>query len=96
MEKIYCGNGKAFQTQYGEILNVSLDLDKLNAEFNNYGFSTQAGKKMIKVKVSKRQSADNYGNTHSVVLDTWKPEQQSSNNNQQFQNDPINDSEVPF
>ena len=100
MDKIYCGNGKAFNTQYGEILNVSLDLDKLNAEFSNFGFTTQAGKRMIKIKVTKRQAADNYGNTHSVIVDVWKPEkknqQNTGNAGQTFTSDPIDDSDVPF
>lgn len=67
-EKIYCGNGKAFGN-YGQIgVSVCLtDLPKKHiTEYN--------GKKYIKLKISPRKEVDKYGNTHSVEVDTWKPE----------------------
>lgn len=32
------------------------------------------GKHYVKLNISKKQSPDQYGKTHSVSVDTWKPE----------------------
>jgi len=78
-EKIYCGSAKRKEfSDGGNIMNVSLDLDELNKRFKVYGFETRAGKKIIKLKISKRREPDQYDNTHSVMIDTWKPENQES------------------
>ena len=80
VDKIFCGSGKKKEFQNGGSINtVSLDLDVLNAQFEEYGFTTTGGKRLIKVKVStKKDGADQYGNTHSAEIDTWKPEPQNN------------------
>lgn len=82
VEKIYCGSGKKKEfNNGGSITSVMLNLDVLNQQFEEYGFTTDQGKKMIKVNVSTlKNGVDQYGKTHSVEIDTWKPEPQNNNN----------------
>lgn len=75
--KIYCGNGKEKTFQDGgSIIEVMLDVDDLAKNFNEHGFTTQQGKRKIKVKVCRGRNIDQYGNTHYVEIDTWKPNSQ--------------------
>jgi len=73
--KIYCGSGKeiTFQTG-GSLISITLDIETLQRFFKEHGFTTQQGKKKMKMNVSKRIETDQYGNTHSVSIDTWKPD----------------------
>lgn len=74
-DKIYCGNGKIKNfPNGGSIINITVDLDTLNREFAEYGFTTDQGKKKIKLIVGERREADQYGNSHHVTIDTWKPD----------------------
>jgi len=74
-EKIYCGSGKEKKFENGgSIIKVCLDMDLLQRMFDQYGFTTNGGKKMIKVNVSQRREIDQYENTHYVTIDTFKPE----------------------
>ena len=76
-DKIYCGNGKEKTFQDGgSIISVMLDLDTLEREFANYGFTTDQKKRKIRINVGKRREVDQYGNTHLISIDTWKPAQQ--------------------
>lgn len=76
-QKWYAGNGKTIQSQYGPFLDITLDLDVLGSAFRQgYGWTTNEGKKKIRINVSQRQQIDRYGNTHSVTINTWKPDQQ--------------------
>ena len=80
--KIFVGSAKKKEFQKGgSILNASICLDDLinhSEEFQT--ISTGNGKKYIKLKITSRKEPDNFGNTHSVEIDTWKPEQQQSGN----------------
>jgi len=68
-DKIYCGSGRAFGN-YGQIgLNICLS-DLPHEHITEYN-----GKKYIKLKVSPRKETDKRGNTHSIEVDTWKPQQ---------------------
>jgi len=67
-QKIYCGSAKKITTQYGELMKVSFsrsDIEKLTANLNEKGW--------VNLNISERKEADKYGNTHSVVVDNWKP-----------------------
>jgi hypothetical protein len=76
-EKIFCGNGK--EKFDGDMISVTLNVDELAKSFNDYGFTTDAGKRMIKVNVCKGRNVDQYGNTHYVTIDTWKPTPKGDN-----------------
>jgi len=70
MEKIYVGSGKEFG-QYGDI-NIDICLSDLPKEWIKK--SDKNGKSYIKLTVSKKRQADQYGKTHSVSVNTFKPE----------------------
>jgi hypothetical protein len=73
-DKIFVGNGKENE-QYG-FVNFSICLSDLPQEH----VSEYKGKKYINLTISKkRNGADQYGKTHAVSVNTWKPEGQQSN-----------------
>ena len=74
MDKIYCGSGKekTFDTG-GSIIRVTLDLDLLIKEYDNHGFLSGRGEKKININVGTRRTVGEYGDTHTVTLDTWHP-----------------------
>lgn len=81
MSKIYCGNGKEKRFDNGgSIIEVLLDVDDLAKNFKEHGFTTGQGKRKIRVKVCQGREVDQYGNTHYVEIDTWKPNQQGQQN----------------
>jgi superfamily II DNA or RNA helicase len=70
-EKIYCGRGK--QGRFG--VRISLCLNDLPKEHIT---TANNGKKYISLNVDAKREPDQYGNTHSVSVDTWKPGQQNA------------------
>ncbi len=68
--RIYCGSGK--KADKFDIINVSVCLSDLPKEFITEG---KNGKKYIKLKVVGKREPDQYGKTHSVEVDTWKPDE---------------------
>ena len=77
-ETIFCGSGKAHTfPSGGQKISISLDLSTIGAMFKAHGFTTEQGKKMIKLDVvEKKGGPDQYGKTHFVAIDQWKPNQQ--------------------
>jgi len=72
--KIYVGNGKEKKFDGGgSIISVTLDLDSLIREYNNHGYTTNNGSRSIRIDVSTRRTVGEYGDTHSVTLNTWHP-----------------------
>ena len=71
VEKIYVGNG--IEKFDGDVVEFALNLSKLKAAGEHvYEFK---GEKYIKLKVcKKRDGIDQYGKTHYVQVDTFKPE----------------------
>ena len=68
-EKIYVGNG--ISKFDGNLISCSICLTDLPQE-HMFEYN---GKKYIKVNVSaKRDGEDEYGKTHYVAIDTYKPE----------------------
>jgi len=66
-EKIYCGKGKQ---QFDNLVRLSVCLTDLPAEFvNEYN-----GKKYISLDVVQRREVDEYGNSHYVTVNTYKPQ----------------------
>jgi len=71
-EKIYVGNG--IEKFDGDMVSVSLNLTKLSSEAGEY-INEYEGNKYIRLKVAKKKNgADEYGKTHYIEVDTWKPE----------------------
>ena len=72
-EKIYVGSGTSKFD--GNLISCSICLSDLPQE-HMFEYN---GKKYIKVNVSaKRDGADDYGKTHYVAIDTFKPEAKNS------------------
>lgn len=70
-EKKYVGGGKAIQTQYGELIKISFnaqDLQLMQSMLNEKGW--------INLNCNRRQQPSQYGQTHSLVIDEWQPQQQ--------------------
>ena len=67
-EKIYVGKGKSVG-HYGNI-SFSVDLDAITPHAFEYN-----GKRYVKLILSQMRQADQYGKTHTVSVDTWKPDQ---------------------
>lgn len=61
--KKYCGNGKAYNNDYGRLEILSICLDDIDEQSITFGTN---GKKYARLKVSERQQPDQYGNTLAV------------------------------
>jgi len=67
--KTYFGNAKEVNFQDGgSLIRISFNRDDLQRMM---GLLNEAG--YINLKCQKRLTPSQYGHTHSVVLDTWKP-----------------------
>lgn len=100
-EKIYCGSVKEISLQNGKILKVSLNLSELLNQYAEHGYMSKTGKKMMTLKISERREVGQYGETHTVMVDTWKPVKQdvpAQNYGKMEQKDPVKDfqSDIPF
>jgi len=72
-ETIYCGGGKQVKGEYGTFRAVTINLSNLPTEH----IFEYEGKKYVKLNISDKKEADQYGKDVSVSVNTWKPEQQS-------------------
>jgi|TARA_R110002012_G_scaffold310425_1_gene518634 hypothetical protein len=84
-DKIYVGSGT--EKFDGNLVSCSLCLSDLPSE-HVFEYS---GKKYIKLNVQKKKQADEYGKTHYVAVDTWKPEPKK-----QEASAPAGDPDLPF
>lgn len=68
--KIYCGNGKAKFD--GKMISISVCLDKIPSEHIQVG---KDGRKYLALNVAENYEGkiDQYGCSHAVTVDTWKP-----------------------
>lgn len=73
-DRIYVGSGKEMFD--GDLVNISINLSKIS-ECKEQIFEYN-GEKFIKLKVAKKREMDDYGKSHFVEVDTWKPEAQES------------------
>lgn len=71
-KKIYCGNGK--QKQNGKLVSISINLDKIPAEFIKPG---KNGGRYVNLDVWANDNEDQYGNSHAISVNTWKPDNTS-------------------
>jgi hypothetical protein len=101
--KIYFGQCKEFKFEDGGTsLNLSFSVKDLNGMI---GYCNEKG--YVNLKCTKRKEPSQYGQTHSLVLDTWKPKQNAANNEAlrydgtaqkvtTVSNDSDMDSDIPF
>ena len=103
-ETIYIGSGKEKTfPDGGQVINASIELDGIKALFEQYGYTSKSRKKILKIKIQKRKTIGNYGETHGISVDTWKPDssQQAGSGGQSSQNDTHGgydafDDDIPF
>lgn len=66
-EKKYVGTGR--QAPNGmEIVNISIAESKIKDFWSEYN-----GERYLRLGISKKKEADQYGKTHSVYIDEWQP-----------------------
>ena len=70
-DRIYVGNG--VEKFDGDMVEFSLNLTKLGKEATEHMFEYN-GEKFIKLKVAKMKETNEYGKTHYVEVNTFKPE----------------------
>ena len=70
-DRIYVGNG--VEKFDGDMVEFSLNLTKLGKEATDHMFEYN-GEKFIKLKVAKMKETNEYGKTHYVEVNTFKPE----------------------
>lgn len=77
-DQIFVGSGvEKFE---GSLVEISVCLSDLPKEF----ISEYNGKKYIRLKVQKKREPDRYNKTHSVSVNTYKPEQKPKTNVEQW------------
>jgi hypothetical protein len=81
-EKTYVGGAKEMTGNYGVFHKISFsaqDLETLKSHLNAKGY--------VNLAMNQRQSPSQYGQTHSLVIDTWQPtpQGQAPQAPQQFQ-----------
>ena len=77
-EKIYVGGAKEKTGNYGVFHSISFsaqDVATLQANLNAKGY--------VNLNMNQRQSPSQYGQTHSLVIDTWQPTPQGQAPQQQ-------------
>lgn len=77
-DKVYVGNGKQIDTQYGKLLKLSFsraDLAILENHLNEKGY--------VNLNCNERKSVSEWGHTHSMQIDDWQPNQAQQQGQQQ-------------
>jgi hypothetical protein len=77
-EKIYVGSG--VEKFDGDLVEISVCLSDLPKEF----MFEYNSKKYIKLKVGKKRKEDEYGKTHYVTVDTYKPKKKEEDDEMPF------------
>ncbi len=91
-EKIYVGSGTSKFD--GNQVACSVCLTDLPQE-HMFEYN---GKKYIKLIVQEKKNPDEYGKTHFVAVDTWKPEPKKEDLSAQLESMKVspNDPDLPF
>lgn len=76
-DKKYVGNGKQTHENY---INISVELSSDHIRANKFTYN---GREYVKLTVAKRKEADQYGKTHFVIIDEFKPEKQDGGSDNQ-------------
>jgi hypothetical protein len=79
-EKIYCGKAVERTNQWGQFFSVNLCLTDIPEE---HVTTLQDGRKFVNLKVTEMRQPDDRGNTHTVLVDTWKKDNQQPHRERQ-------------
>ena len=73
-ENIFCGSGREVSfDNWSSIVNVTLNLAELKEHIYDYN-----GKKYVNLTVGARKEPDQFGKTHYVKINTFKPEEKKA------------------
>lgn len=74
--KIYLGNGREKKRQNGDsFITASICIDDIQNLKDEHISVAENGKRYVKICINPyREGANQYGNTHSISVDTYKPE----------------------
>lgn len=76
-DKIYVGRGK--EKTFGDGgNNVTMSICLSDIPKEHIKKSDKNGKSYVTLIVGKLKNTDDYGNTHTVRVDTWKPTQKAA------------------
>jgi hypothetical protein len=75
-EKIFVGSGK--EKFDGNLVETTICLTDINDKAKDFIFEYE-GKQYIKLKTVKKKQVDQYGKSHYIEVDTWKPEAKAEN-----------------
>lgn len=70
-KKNFVGSAKQIDGKYWAFFSLSINADKLQEIKNEKGYA--------RLTMSLNKEPDKYGNTHSVIEDTWKPKPKTDN-----------------
>jgi hypothetical protein len=74
-EKIYCGNGKVVNTQFGELTKLSFSKDDINKMVQ---YMKDNSTDWINLVLKEKQNKQEGKPTHYLEVDTWKPSPQAN------------------
>ena len=63
-------------TQYGEIINISLKLEDMQAIVNDKGY--------VGMSIMAKKETDQWGNTHYALENSYKPKEQQESEDYTF------------
>lgn len=89
-EKIWCGSG--VEKFDGDMVAVSICLTDIPKEHIQ---KANNGKSYINLNVGRKREVDQYGKTHGVSVNTWKPDGQKSTPKIDVMDD-LTSEELPF
>jgi len=87
---IYVGSG--VEKFDGDLIEISVCLSDLSAE-HRFEYN---GKWYAKLKVNRKREKDEYGKTHSVAINTWKPEASNVNQPTPEPSNQVTEVDLPF
>ena len=73
-ETIYCGGGKQVKGEYGTFRAITINLTDLPKEH----IFEYNDKKYIKLNISDKKEADQFGKDVSVSVNTWRPDEEKN------------------
>ena len=74
---IYLGSGKSVTGKYGEFFNVTLNLNKVKD--NPQVVENFKGNQFVRLRISKKDQIDQYGNDVVVVWNQYDPSKETNN-----------------
>jgi len=78
-KKQYVGNGKKRSfANGGEVINFSINLDKIPAEYIKADKNGNGRYVRLVVQENYKGEPDKFGNSHNVTIDTWEPTQKGA------------------